>query len=70
MSPPVLSIHWAIVWMSEWMQQEGQVGSNGQEILEVQWSREMGVSLELRKGRASLVAQSVKKLPAVRETWV
>ena len=70
MSPPVLSIHWAIGWMSEWMQQEGQGGSNGQESLEVQWSREMGVSLELRKGRASLVAQSVKKLPAVRKTWV
>ena len=70
MSPPVLSIHWAIGWMSEWMQQERQGGSNGQESLEVQWSREMGVSLELRKGRASLVAQSVKKLPAVRKTWV
>ena len=69
-SPPVLSIHRAIGWMSGWMQQEVQGGSDGQESLEVQWSREMGVSLELRKGRALLLAQSVKKLPAVRETWV
>ena len=66
----MLSIHWAIGWMSEWMQQEGQGGSNGQESPEVQWSREMEVSRELRKGEGFPGGSVVKKLPAVPETWV